>query len=76
MSPRYYHVTHFLAYPNEICTVAIRKIGNMQDILFVRIFLFWEYLWGKLRFILNITSIVQLPYASPPIPFGTNLSHT
>ena len=38
MSPRYYHVTHFLAYPNEICTVAIRKIGNMQDILFVRIF--------------------------------------
>ena len=64
MSPRYYDVTHLFTDPNENCSVYVKL--EIEDILFVRIFLFSEYLLRKLRF---ITTIVQLPYTSPPISF-------
>ena len=63
--PRYYGVTHFLADFNENCTAYVKL--NSKIFLFMDFFLFSEYLLRKLRF---ITSIVQLPYTSPSIPFG------
>ena len=67
-SPRYYDVTQFWTDPGENCTAYIKL--EIKDISFVRIFLFSEYLLRKLRFITKTTSIVQLPYTSPPVPFG------
>ena len=58
----------FLTDPDENCR-AYKKL-EIKDILFVRIFWFSEYWLRKLRFITKITSIVQLPYTSPPYPFG------
>ena len=68
MTSRYYDVTQFLTDPGENCTAYIKL--EIKDISFVRIFLFSEYLLRKLQFITKTTSIVQLPYTSPPIPFG------
>ena len=65
-SLRYYKVTYFLTDPNEICTAYVKL--EIKDILFMRVFLFSKYLVRKLRFITKITSIVQLPYTSPPPP--------
>ena len=66
MTSCYYDVTHFLTDPNENSTAYVKL--EIKDILFVRIVLFSEYLMKKSRFITKITSIVQLPYTSPPIP--------
>ena len=71
MSPSYYDVTHFLTDPDEICTAYIKL--EIKDILFVRIFWFLEYLLRKLRFITKITSIVQLPFTSPPSPLDRTI---
>ena len=65
-SPCYYDVTHFLTDPNEICAAYVKL--DIKDTLFLIFFLFSEYLLRKLRFISKITSIVQLPYTSPPPP--------
>ena len=65
-SLRYYEVTYFLTDPNEICTAYVKL--EIKDILFKRVFLFSKYLVRKIRFITKITSIVQLPYTSPPPP--------
>ena len=71
-SPSYYDVTHFLTDPNENSTAYV-KLEIKKHFVLEIFFLFSEYLLRKLRFITKITSIVQLPYTSPPpppIPFG------
>ena len=67
-APRYYDVTPYLTDPNENCTAYIKL--EINDILFVRIFVFSEYVLWKLRSIKKFTSIVQLPYTSPPTPLA------
>ena len=58
--------------PDKNC-IAYVKLEIKDIILFVRIVLFSEYLLRKLRFITEITSIVQLPYTSPLIPYSRPL---
>ena len=67
-SPRYNDVTHFSTDLNENCTAYVKL--KIKDILFGKIFWFSKYLLRKLRLITKITSIVQLPYTSPPSPLG------
>ena len=67
-SQRYCDVTHFLTDSNENCTAYVKL--NSKIFLWSELFWFSEYLLRKLRFFKKIPSIVQLPYTSPPIPFG------
>ena len=55
-SPRYYDVTRFLTDLDENFTTYVKL--KIKDILFVRIFLFSEYLFRKLWLITKKTSIV------------------
>ena len=53
------------------------KIGNKRHFYScMRTFWFSEYLSRELRIITKITSIAQLPYTSPLIPFGRTLTHS
>ena len=67
-SPRYYDVTHFWPILMKIAQHSYVKL-EIKVILLVRSFWFLEYLLRKLQVITKITSIVLLPYTSPPIPF-------
>ena len=58
----------FLTDPNAICTTYVKL--ELKDVLFHENFLIFGIFIEKIIIYYKITSVVQFPYTSPPIPFG------